>query len=161
MLGDAFLQGLGKASTGTPLATDPHRDPGVSTLRNAPWQLCSADAGPRGSCQLLADILGAAAILSPLVWKVGDHFAGHSEELVVTGGEELRMVRGAQRVTDNTLVCFFLGLKAWQALRRSLGVRGLPLRALCKGISKANPMDACFHMQKPFFFFFAKAFEAV
>lgn len=66
----------------------------------------------------------------------------------------LRMVRGAQGVTDNTLVCFSLGLKAWQALRRSLGVRGLPLRALCKGISKANPRDACFHMQNPFFFFF-------
>lgn len=65
-------------------------------------------------------------------------------------------------VTDNTLVCFSLGLKAWQALRRSLGVRGLPLRALCKGISKANPRDACFHMQNPFFFFFfAQTFEAV
>lgn len=35
MLGDAFLQGLGRGSPGTPLAPDPPRDPGVSTQKCA------------------------------------------------------------------------------------------------------------------------------
>lgn len=68
-------------------------------------------------------------------------------------------VRGAQGVTDNPLVCFFLWLKALQALRCSLGVCGLPLRLCVRGLAKQTLWIPAFTCKT--LFFFAQAFEAL